>query len=69
MTGKQIRQFVAKGELICPYCKYDDPEGKSFETQDNAVCQEMACPNCERTWTFLYELAWVIENGEEEENG
>lgn len=69
VTAEQIRSFVARGELICPYCKYDDPEGGSFETQDNGVRQEMACPSCRRTWTFLYEIVWVIEDGEEEKNG
>ncbi len=61
MNDKQRENHLKNNGHICPFCKSDQIEGKSFDIGDYYVYQNISCMDCKKEWTDQYELINVFE--------
>lgn len=55
-------EYAERGGLNCPYCGSDNISGGSFDTYLGGVSQDVACGDCDRSWTDDYTLEGWSKN-------
>jgi hypothetical protein len=57
----KITPYIEHGGVSCPFCKSEDIEGGSVETDQGGAFQPVACNACGAEWNDVYELTTVAE--------
>ena len=67
-TKKQIKEYLSKSSLLCPFCGIQDVEFEEPEWVDAHECiQRAECLSCKQIWMFFYKLTDIIPIEREEE--
>lgn len=60
LTKTDVRKYVKKGGVDCPYCGHYDIQGGSINIDLGRAHQEMTCNNCDAQWDDGYTLDSVL---------
>ena len=55
-SEKDLKEYVERGGIRCPFCSSDQIEGGSFDYEGAQVWQKISCLSCGEEWTDVYEL-------------
>ena len=69
LTEEQIKEYVARGGLYCPYCGLDGIEGVDQDVDGPVATWTVMCVNvdCRKSWTDIYTLTDMEPDEDDEE--
>lgn len=62
LTEQQVKEYVSKAGMVCPYCRSTQIEGNEIDMQGKYVYQGCYCLRCHKEWTDEYTLTGIVED-------
>lgn len=64
LTKEAKQSYISSGGTICPFCESKELTGYAITIEDGQATQTIICESCNKSWTDIYKLVDIEEEGE-----